>query len=87
MLFYIIGFLVIAGFGLVILKIRNKILLNIEQAEKSGLVRNVNIDESDTNYSNYCTDDTDGIYGIHIDAQGRYNPIPDSPFYNPLRND
>lgn len=51
MLFYIIGFLVIAGFGLVILKIRNRILLNIEQAEKSGLVRNANIDDDLFKYS------------------------------------
>ena len=48
MLFYIIGFLVIAGFGLVILKIRNRILLNIEHAEISGLVRNANINDNES---------------------------------------
>ena len=86
MLFYIIGFLVIAGFGLVILKIRNRILLNIEHAEKSGLVRNVNINGSvteDSNFSNNYKHDN----GIYIDAEGRYNPIPNSPLYNPLHND
>lgn len=84
MIFYIIGFLIVAGFGLVILKIRNKILLNIEQAEKSGLVRNVNINGSVTKDSNFSNNYDDGIY---IDAQGRYNPIPNSPLYNPLHND
>lgn len=86
MIFYIIGFLIVAGFGLVILKIRNRILLNIEQAEKSGLVRNANINDNESVIKESIFSDNydDGIY---IDAQGRYNPIPNSPLYNPLHND
>lgn len=77
MLFYIIGFLVIAGFGLVILKIRNRVLLNIEQAEKSGLVRNVN-DNNDlyssmdsVNKSNLFSSDSHSC--VSLDLRDRIN--------------
>ena len=53
MIFYIIGFLVIAGFGLVILKIRNRILLNIEQAEKSEEIQK-NVRERPWTFKNFA---------------------------------
>lgn len=81
-----IGFIVSTAIvmGFIIKKIHNK----LNDMQKNQIMRKYSIYPKEANthsnlkFNNRIFDDRIDHYE-HIDGQGRFNPIPDSPFYNP----
>lgn len=63
-----------------------KMIKNMADAGLIGINNYTNFDNNG-HKSNVFANNSSNMFNNHIDAKGRYNPIPNSPFFNPNHND